>query len=220
MAVPTRMTDDQQVVVNNQARVCLCLAPAGSGKTEVLIRRIERLLDESPGESFRLLAVTFTLKAAEELKTRVSGSIGEEAWRVDANTIHGFALDWLQRSGQVVGVSPDVVVYAERRDRVDLLRRFLDSVGESHLDEGTLLQILDRIDDLRTGLVKPVDAPDESFSGLSFRLRELYTAYLTGLDNAGGIDFPGDAHEVARPLRGRPRGAQEDAADLPASAGR
>ena len=191
MVIPRRLTEDQQVVVNTPARVCLAIAPAGSGKTEVLIRRIERLLDESPGESFRLLAVTFTLKAAEELKARVARSIGEEAWRVDANTIHGFAHDWLQRSGQAVGVSPDVVVYAEGRDRVDLLRRFLNSVEEAHLDDSTLVDILGRIDDLRTSLVKPEGAPDTSFSGSSFRLRELYEAYLTALDNAGGSTFQG-----------------------------
>ena len=191
MGIPQRLTSDQQDVVNARARTSLVIAPAGSGKTEVLIRRIERLLDESPGESFRLLAVTFTVKAAEELKSRVSRSVGEEAWRVDANTIHGFALDWLQRSGQAVGVSPDVVVYAEGRDCMDLLRRFFDSVEESHVDDRTLLDILEQINCLRTDLVKPSEAPNQSFSGSLFRLPELYESYLTALDNAGGIDFPG-----------------------------
>ena len=191
MAIPQQLTLDQQDVVNARARTTLVIAPAGSGKTEVLIRRIERLLDESPGESFRLLAVTFTVKAADELKSRVSRSVGEEAWRVDANTIHGFALDWLQRSGQPVGISPDVVVYAQSRDCVDLLRRFLDSVEESHFDDRTLFDILEQINDLRTRLVTPSEAPNQSFSGSSFQLTELYDAYLTALDNAGGIDFPG-----------------------------
>ena len=68
---------------------------------------------------------------------------------MDANTIHGFALDWLQRSGQPVGISPDVVVYAQSRDCVDLLRRFLDSVEESHFEDRTLLEILEQINDLR-----------------------------------------------------------------------
>ncbi len=191
MAAPMRLTEDQRVVVNARARVCLAVAPAGSGKTEVLIRRIERLLDESPGDSFRLLAVTFTVKAAEELRGRVSSSIGEEVWRVDADTIHGFALDWLRRAGQAVGVLPDVVVYTEWRDRVDLLRRFLDSVEESHLSDQALSDILTRIDELRRDLVKPGEVPDESFRGSSFRLRDMYEAYLTALDDAGGIDFPG-----------------------------
>ena len=191
MAIPQRLTPDQRSAVNARARTSLLIAPAGSGKTEVLIRRIERLLDESAGESFRLLAVTFTVKAAEELKGRVLRSVGEEAWRVDANTIHGFALDWLQRSGQAVGVSPDVVVYAQSRDCVDLLRRFFDSVDESHIDDRTLLHILERINDLRTNLVKPSEAPHQSFNGSLFQLPELYEAYLTALDNAGGVDFPG-----------------------------
>ena len=191
MVIPQRLTSNQQDVVNARAQTSLVIAPAGSGKTEVLIRRIERLLDESPGESFRLLAVTFTVKAAEELRSRVSRSIGGEAWRVDANTIHGFALDWLQRSGQAVGISPDVVVYAEGRDCVDLLRRFFDSVEESHIDDRILLNILERINSLRTDLVKPSEAPNQSFRGSMFRLPELYEAYLAALDDAGGIDFPG-----------------------------
>ena len=191
MVIPQRLTPDQQDVVNARAQRSLVIAPAGSGKTEVLIRRIERLLNESAGESFRLLAVTFTVKAAEELKSRVSVSIGEEAWRVDANTIHGFAFDWLQRSGQAVGVSPDVVVYAQGRDCADLLRRFLDSVEESHVDEQTLFEILGKINELRTNLIKPREAPPESFRGSSFQLPELYETYLSALDNAGGIDFPG-----------------------------
>ena len=83
------------------------------------------------------------------------------------------------------------MVYAEGRDRVDLLRRFLDSVEEAHLDDRLLFDILGRIDDLRTNLVKPDEAPDESFSGSSFRLREICEAYVTALDDAGGIDFPG-----------------------------
>ena len=191
MAIPQRLTPDQQDVVNSRARTSLVIAPAGSGKTEVLIRRIERLLGESPGQSFRLLAVTFTVKAAEELKSRVSRSVGEEAWRVDANTIHGFALDWLQRSGQAVGVSPDVVVYAQSRDCVELLRRFFASVEESHIDDRTLLDILEQINDLRTNLVRPSETPNQSFNGSLFRLPDLYDAYLAALDNAGGIDFPG-----------------------------
>ena len=191
MSEPCRLTPNQMEAVNLTARQCLVTAPAGSGKTEVLIRRIERLLNESRGESFCLLAVTFTVKAADELKARVARSIGEEAWRVDADTIHGFALGWLQRAGRAVGISPDVVVHAHAGDRADLLRRFLDSVEEVHVDEGTLLRILDRIDLLRTSLVKPADAPNELIDGMSFRLPELLEAYVTALDDAGGIDFPG-----------------------------
>ena len=191
MSEPRRLTPNQMEAVNLTARQCLVIAPAGSGKTEVLIRRIERLLNESRGQSFRLLAVTFTVKAADELKARVARSVGEEAWRVDADTIHGFALGWLQRAGRAVGISPDVVVYAHDADRADLLRRFLNSVEEANVDEGTLIKILKRIDLLRTSLVKPADAPNELIGKLSFRLPELFEAYVTALDDAGGIDFPG-----------------------------
>ena len=72
---------------------------------------------------------------------------------------------------------------------MDLLRRFLDSVEESHFEDRTLLDILEQINDLRTRLVKPSDAPNQSFIGSSFQLPELYEAYLTALDNAGGSIF-------------------------------
>src|SRR5690606_19840390 len=97
-------TPDQQRAVKSNDSAVLLIAPAGSGKTEVLIRRAIRILNETRGESFRILAVTFTVKAADELRQRVDRMVGEEAWRVDADTIHGFALDWLRQYGESVGV--------------------------------------------------------------------------------------------------------------------
>ena len=185
------MTEAQQAVIGSTARKCLAIAPAGSGKTEVLIRRIERLLDESRGESFRVLAVTFTVKAAEELKERVARTVAEEVWRVDANTIHGFAFEWLRRAGQPVGVLPEVVVYNDDQDRVELLRRFFDSVGESHLCDDALRKVLRRIDALRTDLVGPSGGREEDIDGSAFQVAEAFQAYVVAMDEAGGIDFPG-----------------------------
>ena len=219
MAIPQQLTPDQQDVVNARARTTLVIAPAGSGKTEVLIRRIERLLDESPAESFRLLAVTFTVKAADELKSRLSRSVGEEAWRVDANTIHGFALDWLQRSGQPVGISSDVVVYAQSRDCVDLLRRFLDSVEESHFEDRTLLDILEQINNLRTRLVKPSEAPNQSFIGSVVSSSRTLRSISDRPRQRGGDRFSRYACETPRTLRGRPSGSQENPTDLPPDSG-
>lgn len=185
------LTPDQLAAVDCSSRVCFVVAPAGSGKTEVLIRRVIRLLNESKGDSYRVLAVTFTLKAADELKQRAAHTVGEEQWRVDADTIHGFSLDWLRRFGQPVGVGPDVVTYAERSDRAELLTRYVQSLGERVPDSETLITILDRIDRMRTDMVLVDEAPDTFVGGTDLRLRDLYEAYSVALDEAGGIDFPG-----------------------------
>lgn len=191
MIPPRQLTPDQIAAVQCPERVCFLLAPAGSGKTEVLIRRVIRILSETQGASFRVLAVTFTLKAADELRKRVEQSVGAEAWRVDADTIHGFALDWLRRFGAPVGIPPDVVVYAQRADRFAVLQRYFETLGEPLRDEGSLTQILDRIDQLRTELVATEDAPDEPLVGTDLRLPDIYEAYVIALNSANGVDFPG-----------------------------
>lgn len=178
------LTPDQLDAVEKQDRVCLVLAPAGSGKTEVLIRRIIRILDESVGESFRVLAVTYTRKAAEELKRRVKAGIGGELWRVDANTIHALAFDWLKRFGQPVGVAQDVVVYSDTADRLLVLRDYLTSLGTS-ADESFVRDLLGKLDRFSTEPEPDQIVVDE----LGLSLREVRDAYLQSLEAVGGLDF-------------------------------
>ena len=63
----------------------------------MLVRRIIRLLAESPRDTFRILALTYTVRAAGELKERIRESVADrDQWRVNASTFHSFALDLLQ----------------------------------------------------------------------------------------------------------------------------
>src|SRR4051812_22986884 len=118
---PSTLTPDQQKAVADASSRILVVASAGSGKTEVLTRRLVRLLSESTGESFRCLAVTYTGKAAQELRRRIDAAVGEEIWRVDADTLHGFSLEWLRQYGECVDVPPHVVVYSDDADRARLI---------------------------------------------------------------------------------------------------
>lgn len=185
MRSPTQLTPYQEQAVNQDGVRLLLVASAGSGKTEVLTRRVIRHLSASVGQTFRVLAVTFTVRAAQELQSRLQASVSSEAWRVDADTVHGFALDWLMRFGQSVNVYPDTVVYAEDADRLNLLADFVTSLGESA--DADLRAVLRAIDDHRLGAG---DTPVGPRVG-TVPFADLYEGYVTALDAANGIDFAG-----------------------------
>ncbi len=171
------------------------MAPAGSGKTEVLIQRVIRTIEHSVGEAFRLLVVTFTVKAAEELKQRARAAVADELWRVDADTIHGFALDWLKRYGREIGIGPDVVVLSDDIDRVAVLAEYLRSIGlgdDLGSDGGSgLRRVIEAIDTHRTGHNGRHCACSSDYSHLGVSMQELADAYSAALQARGAVDFPG-----------------------------
>lgn len=126
-----KLSKDQLRVVNSDALAIAVVAGAGSGKTEVLSRRIERLLAESESENYRILAVSFTVKAADELKQRLKRRLGDLFKRVDACTVHEFALDLLRQHGTRLGLPPEPEIYSRNEDRIDLLDRWLAQEGIS-----------------------------------------------------------------------------------------
>lgn len=101
------LTAEQTEAVESGDGAQLITAPPGSGKTEVLVQRVIHLLDQSPGDLFRILALTYTVKAARELKDRVRQVVPDrDRWRVNAITFHSFGLGILQNYGKPVGLNP------------------------------------------------------------------------------------------------------------------
>lgn len=194
-SAPQSLTPDQELAISAQEREVLVVAPAGNGKTEVLIQRAIRILKQSAGKSFRLLAVTFTVKAAEELQERVSQSVADELWRVDANTIHGFAYDWLRRYGREIGIGPDVVVLSDDLDRVTVVAEYLRSIGLNEKlgqDVGTSVKpLLNVMDAYRTQANGEKYIYQNIYPSFGIELEELVDAYEVSLKKLGAIDFPG-----------------------------
>ena len=85
------LNDKQLEAVNHKEGPCLVLAGAGSGKTRVLTERIIKLIDDGVSP-YNILAITFTNKAAREMKSRVESSIGSVADSIFIGTFHSFGL--------------------------------------------------------------------------------------------------------------------------------
>ena len=85
------LNTNQQTAVAWEKGPLLVLAGPGSGKTKVLTTRIVRLLSESPDKRFRILGLTFTTKAADEMRSRIDALISDGRDRVALATFHSFA---------------------------------------------------------------------------------------------------------------------------------
>src|SRR5260221_6276643 len=176
-----QLTIEQQQAVNVGEGAYILVAPPGSGKTEILVRRVIRLLGESGGQMFRVLALTFTTKAAEALRARVLAALGEDSWRLTAGTFHAFCLDVLQHCGDPVGVTASVTVLAALDERLYALNRALE--GEGYLPVGEVMAVepakalLGSLDALRGRLVSPADAPEQPLGPIGIPTNRLYQAY-------------------------------------------
>src|SRR5579863_10028337 len=123
----------------------LIFAGAGSGKTRVLTHRIAYLLGEMRVPPDRILAVTFTNKAAGEMKTRIANMVGAPARDVWVGTFHSMCVRILRRDGSRLGITPSFAVIDDADQRV-LIREILEDLDydERQLAAGACLAEIDK----------------------------------------------------------------------------
>jgi DNA helicase-2/ATP-dependent DNA helicase PcrA len=127
----------------------LVLAGPGSGKTKVLTLRVAKLIADSADEYFRVLGLTFTVKAATEMRERVDGLVGEGRERALLTTFHSFCADLLRQHGSHVGLRPDFAILTQDADREAVLHDAVAKLAETGLDTGDkghrMLPVIDRL---------------------------------------------------------------------------
>lgn len=163
---------EQQAAVDSNAPALMVVASAGSGKTEVVARRIQRLLLADPEDGGRVLALTYTVKAADELRGRLDARLGALARRVDSDTIHGFAHNLLRTHGTRIGLPLEPELLTRDEDRAELFRSWLEDRGEVEPE------------DLK-GLLAAFDLARAKGYEVA-RLAEWHQA----LDDNGALDYP------------------------------
>lgn len=166
------LSSAQQAAVDSDAQALVVVASAGSGKTEVVARRIQRLLLAEPGSSARVLALTYTVKAANELRDRLDARLGALARRVDSETIHGFAHNLLRTHGTRIGLPLEPELLTRDADRVELFRSWLRDHGEAEPQD--VMGLLTTID-----LARATGGDTEGLSD-----------WLQALDDNAALDYP------------------------------
>ena len=174
----------QEAVLSTDGPV-LILAGAGSGKTRAITRRIAHLVLDKGVAPDRILAVTFTNKAAAEMKARVETLLGGRALGSWVSTFHSLCVRILRREAAAAGLPAGFVIY-DQDDQLAVVRealRGLDLSEKLHPPR----RILSRISARKNSGSDPADADSDGFGATSFaRIAERYQQQL---EQAQALDF-------------------------------
>lgn len=200
-----KLTPIQRQAVNWDKGALLVLAGPRSGKTQVLTCRIARLLDESRDQRFRVLALTLTNKAADEMKDRVRSFVPELEDRADIFTFHSFCSGVLRQHGAHIGLKPGFRIYSRKEDRQAVLRNAIRR--DPSLRDRQSFQLLPLIDRLKSQLIRPEEAVShlKASAGSSIENSQFpaaaYRLYEEELRRANALDFHSlilEAHKLLK----------------------
>src|SRR5579863_1737751 len=144
--IPFTPDDRQHQAIEHVHGPLLVVAGAGTGKTSVLTHRIARLVEEGHAQPHEILALTYTVNAAREMKERLHKLLGGRT--VQATTFHDYCLNLLQRSKKDFGVldEQDMWIYLRRRIRELHLEHFIRAANVAVFLKD-LLKFIDRCHD-------------------------------------------------------------------------
>ncbi|MBI3131693.1 MAG: UvrD-helicase domain-containing protein [Acidobacteria bacterium] len=177
----------QQQAVKHVKGPLLILAGAGSGKTTVITRRIAWLVEEEGVNPSSILAVTFTNKAAEEMRERVSRLVSVPVNQLWVSTFHSFCTRLLRREGDRTPVGKSFVIF-DPSDQKSLIKQVL---AELKLSEKQFhpRKVLEHISDWKNRCLLPEEAKDEALDAWSRKVLDAYALYQKGLTNHRACDF-------------------------------
>jgi ATP-dependent DNA helicase UvrD/PcrA len=181
------LTDPQRRAVLQRGGPLLVVAGAGSGKTRVLTRRIAHLLATGDARPWEIMAITFTNKAADEMRRRVVDLVGGEAERMWVSTFHSACLRMLRAHAEVLGYQRGFTIYdaSDAEHVVELLMK------ELNLDTKRLppRSVSASISAAKNEMLSPAAYADSGDEPYHRRVAELYRLYAERLRLANAMDF-------------------------------
>jgi len=186
------LNSSQKEAVLHPKGPCLVIAGAGSGKTRVLTYRIAHLIKQGI-DPFSILALTFTNKAAKEMKNRIEGIVGTEARSLWMGTFHSIFARILRTEGYKIGYPPNFVIY-DTQDSKNLIKAI---VKEQNLDPKLYKEnfVFNRISNAKNRLISPPEyknnpiLQEEDSSSLRPMIGEIYKIYSERCFKSQAMDF-------------------------------
>ena len=181
------LNPEQREAVLHTNGPLLILAGAGSSKTRVITFRIAHLIGEGHAAPDEVLAVTFTNKAAEEMRTRVEQLLGDARRPVWMSTFHSLCARLLRREGPAIGLTRDFVIY-DSSDQISVVKQALKSLD---IDD-KLIQpraALSRISQAKNKMETPDQMKSSGWGLRDQQIAKVYEVYRRVLDDAGALDF-------------------------------
>ncbi len=165
----------------------LVLAGAGSGKTRVLTTRIARLIDQHGVDPSRILAVTFTNKAAGEMKARIGRYLGRAPTGMWVGTFHSIGARMLRAAPHLVGRTPSFTIY-DQDDTQSVVKRIMER-HKLNTKQFTPRGVQSAISDAKNGLVSPDEFANLARDPFSRAVATVYHDLATDLRTANAADF-------------------------------
>ena len=182
-----RLNQQQTLAVKQTSSPLLVLAGAGSGKTAVITQKIVHLITQCGFQANQIAAVTFTNKAAKEMKARVTKLLGEGASKgLIVSTFHNLGLNIIRKEYKTLGIRQNFTIFDDQ-DSLALMRE-LSKLGVD-ADKSELIGILNRISAWKNDLLLPEDAIAKAKDNDELISARLYEAYQRSLKAYNAVDF-------------------------------
>lgn len=187
-AIVADLNDRQRAAVEHRGAPLLVTAGAGSGKTRVLTRRIAHLLATGEARASQILAITFTNKAAAEMRERVEALVGADARLMQVSTFHSLCVRILRRHHDACGLRSTFSIY-DAADSKRLMTLVADECGVD-TKQVSVRSLTNRVSDLKNELVTPaVYAQRPHRDPTSRAVADVYPVYQRRLAEAQALDF-------------------------------
>ena len=185
------LNPEQQKAVEQTEGPLLIQAGAGSGKTKTLTHRIAHILQENLAFPQQILAVTFTNKAAKEMRTRVAELLGENpdnrSFLPYMGTFHGVCVRFLRQDGEHIGIPSTFVIYDES-DRLAAIKQVCKnlSIDEKAFPPRTVSSL---ISSAKNEAMSPAEYSGKASSPAQKTAAKVFPGYQKALKEAGALDF-------------------------------